>query len=154
MAAVTLALVLGAASASAQKGSGKPGRQCTVGASGIDFGMYDTLNHSPTDVTGTVTYSCTQGGGALNIVITLDRGSSGSFSRSMTNGQERLNYNVYLDVGHTRIWGDGSSGTSTLTDKVPGNDHLITATAYGRVFPGQNVSAGRYVDGLTVTLQF
>ncbi len=132
----------------------KPQRECTVSASGVDFGLYDTLSRTPTDTSGSVSYACSQGGGALSVVISIDRGQSGSFDRAMSNGSERLGYNLFLDVGHTRVWGDGSSGTVTLQDKVPGNDKPISATVYGRVFPRQNVGSGRYTDSLLVTLQF
>lgn len=127
-------------------------RECTIAASGVDFGIYDTLDAVPDDATGSVTYSCTKGGGA--VVISIDRGSSGSFDRSMSGGADRLSYNLYLDVGHTRIWGDGSSGTATLEDKVPANGKPITETVYGRVFPRQSVASGRYTDALVVTMQF
>jgi spore coat protein U-like protein len=129
-------------------------RDCTVGASGVEFGLYDTLTSTPTDATGSITYACTQGNGTVNVVISIDRGRSGSFNRAMSSGLEQMSYNLYLDVGHTQIWGDGSSGTTTLQDKVPGNNHPVTATVYGRVFPQQNVGNGRYTDALTVTLQF
>ena len=156
LAAAIVSCLVGVAAADAQKRptpTAKP-RDCTINASGVDFGVYDTLNLAPTDATGSVTYSCSQGGGALNVIITIDRGLAGSFNRQMTNGTDRLGYNVYLDVGHTQIWGDGSGGTVTLQDKIPGNNHPITATAYGRLFPRQNVGSGRYVDGLVVTMQF
>jgi spore coat protein U-like protein len=42
----------------------------------------------------------------------------------------------------------------TLQDKIPGNSQPITTTAYGRLFPRQNVGSGRYVDGLVVTMEF
>ena len=156
LAAAIACWCVGTGSADAQKKpspAAKP-RDCTIDASGIDFGLYDTLNTAPTDATGSVTYSCTQGGGALNVIVTIDRGFAGSFSRQMSNGQDRLSYNVYLDVGHTQIWGDGSNGTLTLQDKIPGNTKPISVTAYGRLFPRQNVGSGRFVDGLVVTMQF
>jgi len=156
LAAVIGTALVGGGAAGAQGTLTKsPGgdRHCVINSSGIDFGVCDTLDATPTDATGSITYSCSQGGGALNVIVAIDRGLAGSFDRAISNGQGRLGYNVYLDVGHTRIWGDGSSGTATLTDKVPGNDHPITATAFGRVFPRQNVGSGRYVDSLVVTMQ-
>ena len=140
------------ANAEAQSHGGN--RQCTITDTGVDFGNYDTLNATPTDSTGTISYSCSQGGGALNVVITISRGLSGTFSRAMSNGSDRLQYNLYLDAGFTRIWGDGSQGTETLSDKIPGNSHQITAIVYGRVFPRQNVGTGVFVDRLTVTMVF
>jgi spore coat protein U-like protein len=129
-------------------------RTCAITATGVDFGVYETTNSVPADSTGTITYSCSQGGGALNVTVTIDSGFGASFNRTMTNGTDRMNYNLYLDAGRTTIWGDGSSGTNVLTDKVPGNSKQITATVYGRVFPRQNVGSGQYADGLTVTLLF
>jgi len=127
-------------------------RECVITATGVDFGVYDTLDAAPTDATGSLAIGCQKGGGV--VIVTIDRGSSGSFDRSMAGGPDRLSYNLFIDVGHTLIWGDGSSGTSTLEDKIPGNSKPVTHTVYGRVFPRQRVASGRYTDSLVVTLQF
>ena len=134
----------------------RPNKSCTISASSVEFGIYDTLNGTPTDSTGSVTYACSskQVQRSQNVIISIDRGRAGSFDRAMTGPGEQLHYNLYLDVGRTQIWGDGSSGTVTLQDKVPPNGTPTTATVYGRVVPRQNVSAGRYTDGLVVTIQF
>jgi spore coat protein U-like protein len=125
-------------------------KTCTVSASGVDFGIYDTLSVTPLDATGTVTYSCSNA--LAKVTISIDRGTSGTFDRSMRSGQERLSYNLYLDVGHTQIWGDGSSGT--LTFQTTASRTAVSATVYGRIFPGQKVSWGRYGDSLLVTMLF
>lgn len=159
LAAIAALCAIGIGAEAVQRGPVRPSplrgdRECSIAATGVDFGLYDTVNVTPADSTGTISYGCSQGGGALNVVITIDRGFAGSFNRTMTNGTDRLKYNLYLDVGHTIIWGDGSAGTQPLNDKVPGNSSLITATVYGRVFPRQNVGSGVYADGLTVTMLF
>lgn len=132
----------------------KEAKSCTISASGVDFGVYDTLNLSPTDATGSITYVCSQGNGASNVIVTIDQGRAGSFDRTMTSAGETLRYNLYLDVGRTQIWGDGSGGTATLQDKVPAHGKPTTATVFGRLAPKQNVGAGLYTDGLVVTIQF
>ena len=129
-------------------------RTCTVTATGVDFGVYDTINASPNDSTGNISYACSSGGGALSVTVTIDQGLSSTFDRTMTNGTDRLNYNLYLDAGRTKIWGDGTRGTTALTDKVPGNNVAITAVVYGRIFARQEVGTGQYADGLIVTMVF
>jgi spore coat protein U-like protein len=134
----------------------KPNKSCEISASGVDFGAYDTLNGTPTDATGSVTYVCRSKElqKSVPVIITIDQGRAGSFNRAMTGAAEPLGYNLYVDVGRTRIWGDGSGGTVTLQDSVAPNGKANTVAVYGRVVPRQNVSAGRYSDGLVVTIQF
>lgn len=151
---VVAVLALSAGAAEPQKPAPLIDRTCVITATGVDFGVYDTINPSPNDSTGTISYSCSQGGGALNVTITLDQGVAGTFNRTMTNGIDRLNYNLYLDAGRTNIWGDGTRGTMALQDKIPGSNQTITAVVYGRVFASQTVGSGQYADGLTVTMVF
>jgi len=50
------------------------------------------------------------------------------------------------------VWGDGTSGTVTLSGVGTG----ITAntTVYGRIPARQNVRVGHYVDNIVVTVNF
>jgi spore coat protein U-like protein len=68
-------------------------------------------------------------------------------------GSDRLAYNFYADPGGAAVWGDGSGGTVTMSARVMKNTPW-TVTLYGRVPPGQDVSAGSYSDMLTITINF
>jgi spore coat protein U-like protein len=135
------------------------GLNCSVSATGVAFGNYDPNSSLPTDMTGNVHVLCTvllvSIGAQTN--ISLDTGGSGSFaSRKMSSGVNLLNYNLYKDVSHTTVWGDGTGGTGIFTDnaliEVLGTsiDHAI----YGSIPAGQYVAAGSYTDTITVTVEY
>jgi spore coat protein U-like protein len=127
------------------------GLNCTIGTTPAAFGDYNVLSATPKTTTGTVTFQCTLG---VNIIVTLSRGSSSTFDpRTMRNGAEVLNYNLYREATYQTIWGDGTGGTQTYTAfatlLVP-----VTVTVYGRVPAGQNVAAGSYSDSVVATIIF
>jgi spore coat protein U-like protein len=133
-------------------GAARAGPVCkNVSTTSVAFGIYNPVNGSPTDSTGSVSYFCA---GALAPVISISAGSSGSFSpRQMTStSTDVLTYNLYIDAARTTVWGDGTGGSSTVNGTTATNP--ATNTIYGRIFPGQSVAAGNYSDTLTVTLNF
>jgi spore coat protein U-like protein len=127
------------------------GLNCTISTTPVAFGDYNVLSASPKTSTGSVTYQCTLG---VNIIVTLSRGSSATFDpRTMLNGTEALNYNLYREAAFQNIWGDGTGGTQSYSALaallVP-----VTVTVYGRVPAGQNVAAGAYADSVVATIIF
>jgi spore coat protein U-like protein len=126
---------------------------CSITATPAAFGAYDVFSATPTDTTGSVSFNCN---GAHNIVITLSKGSSSTFTpRNMTGASsDVLNYNLYLDAARTTIWGDGTSPTSTYTIANPANNTPIAVTIYGRIPAAQDVSAGTYTDTVTAIINF
>ena len=120
---------------------------------GVSFGAYNVFNTSPTDATGSITYTCiTLGGG---VTIDLSRGSASSYvPRQMQKGTEALAYNLYLDASHSLIWGDGTGGTSHYGPVSPPLISPVTVTVYGRIPARQNVSAGAYTDTIIATINF
>lgn len=136
----------------------------TVSATGPAFGTYDPVNSSPTDVNGSVSVTCflsAQITAAAAVTVTLSAGSSGSFgTRKMLSGPNALNYNLYADAAYSQIWGDGTSGTSTVTDNFAflltgGLSQTVMTTIYGQVFAQQlNVFPGSYTDTITVTINY
>lgn len=126
---------------------------CTISATSVNFGTYNVFTGSATDSTGTITINCNNS--AHNVVVTLSKGSSSTFSpRTMVNGSETLSYNLYRDAARTSIWGDGTGGTSTYTDNNPANGADTVVTVYGRVPAGQDVSAGSYSDTVSAVINF
>jgi spore coat protein U-like protein len=61
-----------------------------------------------------------------------------------------LHYNLYLDPGHTRVWGDGFSNTFTQT--VGGGTSRVTI--YGSIPARQKVRAAAYQDIMMVTIEW
>jgi spore coat protein U-like protein len=144
---VTIAMLLAApAIAEAQLGL-----NCSIGTTPVAFGDYNVLAASPKTTTGTVTYQCTLG---VNIIVTLSRGSSSTFNpRTLRNGAEVLNYNLYREATFQTIWGDGTGGSQTYTALaallVP-----VNVTVYAQLPAGQNVAAGGYSDSVVATIIF
>ena len=125
---------------------------CTVSTTSVNFGSYNVFTGSDTDSTGTITIDCN--GSAHDIVVTLSKGASSSFSpRTMLRGSEGLSYNLYRDAARTSVWGDGTAGTSTYTNPNPPNSPF-NVPIYGRVPAGQDVSAGVYSDTVSAVINF
>jgi spore coat protein U-like protein len=132
---------------------------CNVNATSVSFGAYNVFNPSPTDATGQVTVSCT--GLVLSLSVSyqiqLSPGSSGSFAaRTLVSGANLLSYNLYRDAARTSIWGDGSSGTSTVNDGYSLGLFTVIRNynVYGRIPALQNAVAGSYADSIIVTVNY
>lgn len=127
------------------------GLNCSIGTTPVAFGDYNVLSATPKTTTGTVTYQCTLG---VNIIVTLSRGSSSTFTpRTMTSGAETLSYNLYREATYQTIWGDGTGGTQTHT-ALATILFPTTVTVYAQLPAGQNVAAGSYGDSVVATIIF
>lgn len=145
-----------AAALAAALGAAGPAEACTVTATPVAFGMYDSLSPVPLDGVGAVTLRCHP-----NIhtpQVEASQGSSGNFAvRTMTKGGELLNYNLYTSAARLIVLGDGTGGSSTITAGdgiVTAGTRTIDVPIYGRVFPLQSVGEGTYGDTLFVTVTF
>jgi spore coat protein U-like protein len=124
---------------------------CTVSTTSVSFGTYDVFTATADDSTGTVSVRCDA---ATSVTIQIGRGSSPTFApRTMTQGASALGYNLFRNNARTIIWGDGTSGTSTLVVSVNANQ-TRTQTIFGRVPARQDVPAGGYADTVVVTIVF
>ncbi|HKT31460.1 MAG TPA: spore coat U domain-containing protein [Gammaproteobacteria bacterium] len=144
----------------------------TVNSTGINFGNYDVLSSGNTPGTGSITVSatCDRSGLPFTVVfnVALSTGGSGTFTpRTMTSGTATLQYNLYTTAALTTIWGDGSSGTGTVSDQINGtcqfqigNTGTVCSggpqndTIYGNIPALQDVVPGSYTDNITVTVTF
>ena len=125
---------------------------CTISTVGVSFGNYDVFRTTPTDSTGSVTYTCTNIKNPDRITIDLSKGNASTFNpRQMRKSAESLNYNLFMDASYTQIWGDNTSGTTHVNIKpVPTG----TFTIFGRIPVGNDVSAGSYTDTVIATINF
>lgn len=129
--------------------------QCTVSASGVAFGVYDSSVPTALTSTGSISVSCTLVTNASPVAIDLSSGASGSFStRTMSNGIDILNYNLFQDIAQTMIWGDGTGGSTEFSAKVTPGKPTLTATIYGLLPASQDVGAGSFLDTITVTVNY
>jgi spore coat protein U-like protein len=128
---------------------------CTiVNTSGVSFGNYDTQRTAPLDSTGMISFRCSQVAGADSVMIQLGRGDAGVFlPRAMLVRSHRLEYNLYLDAARTRVWGDGTGGTSAYVAR-PDEGVTTSVPIYGRIPPRQNVKPETYTDTIVVTLLY
>ena len=121
---------------------------CTVGATGVAFGAYDSLGATALDSSGTVSWSCDT---SSSVSIALGRGSSSTYlPRRLASGPSLADYNLYLDASCSTIWGDGTEGTSTWT----GSGTAGNIPIFGRVAPRQPLAAGSYTDTVVITIVF
>ncbi len=126
---------------------------CTISTTAVSFGAYSVFNATATDSTGTITFNCNAATG--NISITLSKGASTTYSpRTMTNGTDTLNYNLYRNAARSNIWGDGTAGTLTYTRANPPNNTNVVLTIYARITALQDVSGGSYADTITAIVNF
>jgi spore coat protein U-like protein len=125
---------------------------CTISTTSVNFGSYDVFAGTPTDTTGTVSFTCS---GNADVTITLSKGASSSYNpRTLNGGADTLNYNLYKDAARTTVWGDGTGSTSTHTQTNVPNNTAQNLTIYGRIPASQDVRAGTYNDSVTVTIDF
>ncbi len=134
---------------------------CSVSATGINFGNYDVFLTAPLESTGSITIDCRTPppppNPPVDVVISIGPSphSGGFIPRKMKHSSlsDLLNYNLFTSPSMSSIWGDGTSGTSTvIKTKVNKNDPPIVTTVYGRIPSGQDVSAGIYRDFVTATI--
>lgn len=130
---------------------------CDVSSTGTAFGGYDTLGAGSKDTIGTISVTCSGSiGEAVNYTIALGPGSGGFMARTMLASGSQLQYNLYADGAHTAVWGDGTSGTTTVSDNYTLSSSTITRqyTVYGEI-PGQSgPKTGVYMDTLLITLTY
>jgi spore coat protein U-like protein len=132
------------------------GQACTVSATGVAFGTYDSITPAPDDGVGSVTLVCHPN--VHSAVVQLGTGLSGSYApRRMRNGANTLGYNLYTSVARNIVWGNGSGGTATVTLSdgiVSAGIRTFDRPIYGRIPAGQAVAMGTYTDTIVVTVIF
>lgn len=119
---------------------------CTVSTSGVAFGAYDPLGGAPADSSGSINVSCTGTSGEM-VNVTL---STTATAHNLQGPHSALAYQLYVDAGRTQVWGDGTSGTTTITGALTvGSNGTVNQSfyVYGAVPGGQNAAqSGSYVD--------
>jgi len=133
-------------------------QQCTIGVTPISFGNYDAFSSVPLDTTGTVTVNCSDVVWAeVKLGVSSSSGTFNPRRMRRSGGTDLLDYNIYTNPTRTEIFGDGTGGTEAIEiHKPPGTPRpepwSRSISMYGRIPPGQDVSAGTYSDTLTATV--
>jgi spore coat protein U-like protein len=116
-------------------------RITSVGA--MSFSNYDPTEPSaPNDATGSVSVRATKG---LSYTIYIGA------ARTMSDGTDTLNYELYSDAPGSTVWG---STQPTGVGYTSAGNAVSTKTIYGRIPVLQDVPAGVYIGTVTVTLEF
>jgi spore coat protein U-like protein len=132
--------------------------RCNITSTPVNFGSYDVFSSVPLDTTGTVSVSChTPAHKTIPMEVTISSGFSGGFNpRRMRRGtgSDRMDYYLFINASRTRIWGDGSNGTTFFRGNIH-RDSPLSLPVYGRVPAHQNnLRAGSYSDSLVVTVSW
>lgn len=130
---------------------------CSFSATNINFGIVDTLGSGATDVTGTITVSCSALLGLLSSVsgsihIGEGSGSGDGIARQMTSATTgtMLDYQLYKDTARSVVlggdyWGHGETIDISAFAVIIIGSGSANIPFYGRVFGAQsNVEPGSY----------
>ena len=131
---------------------------CTIANADVAFGTYDPLSGQPRDTNGSVRVTCTGSPGEkINYVLMLVSPGGKRTISNASNRQSVLEFNLYLDIARTQVWGDGTNGTSVISDSLvlDGSSTTPTYTIYGRISGGQKrASAGAYQENFAISLAY
>lgn len=132
--------------------------QCVVDTFSIAFGTYDPVSANlttPDDATGTVSVRCTKSTAAT---VSLDPGKWSSGGRRMqhtTNAALFLPYDIYIDSLRSTIWNTTNMNSGTSSSKTVGlGPGAGGFTAYGRIQPNLDVTAGSYKDTVQAVVNY
>lgn len=130
----------------------------------INFGNYDPS--SRLDGVGEIKVGCDDADGKIDYQIQLSPGLSGNYANRTLNCvtgnctayPSSLQYNIYVNAGRNRIWGDGSGATELIDKKSTFCKHTTDKckhNLYGRIPSNQQgKSAGHYQDTLIVSVDY
>ena len=130
-------------------------KNCIISAPNLNLGTFDGTNDLATS--STISVNCTS---LTPYSVDLDKGSSGSYAmRTLVNGADRLNYNLYSNNTYTTVWGDTSGGTGRANGTGAGMAaaQTQTHTVYGRLRAVDNtgaVGAGSFSDTIIATITY
>ncbi len=127
---------------------------CTISAGDLNFGNWS--GDVDVAVQSTIVVHCTN---ATGFEVSLSGGliSGDPLDRQMSSGGAvNLHYNLFTDLNHSDIWGDGTDG-STVLGAGTGMANAINLTVYGQLLASANpggFDAGLYSDTVTATIEY
>lgn len=116
---------------------------CRVtGTTAVAFGDYDPSETANNDNgQGSMTFRCTKGTAYMVWI---------SGARSMTDGTDTLNFDLYTNAGRTDVF-PGAAGalSNTAASNAP-----VTTQIYGRITASQDVGVGSYGTTLQASVEY
>lgn len=132
---------------------------CSINVVAVNFGYYNPVSAKPNKANGAVKMMCV--GEVANYEIMLSPGRGRLYGqRKMYNGNLKssaLNYNLFLDPSYSNIWGNGTSGTGSITGNSDACQRRTPCSypIYGFIPPLQKqIMAGNYSDNIVVIVSF
>ena len=129
-------------------------QHCSVSASTMSFPPYDIFETAPVHSQADISVLCEQNL-LYSIKVSSGLNASGDFSRRQMNSlsdNSALFYNLFLDSGYSRIWGDGTGFSEFYSGSGQGRPEIIRI--FGRIMPTQKVSAGTYSDSVVISIEW
>ena len=126
---------------------------CTVAANNLAFGTYSPSSATALTGTSTINVYCTSGT-AYTVALNVGTGGGTFATRSMANGTNLMNFNLYTSAARTTIWGDGTASTGTVVGTGAGVLTSSPNTVYGNIPISQDLPAGTYSSTITVTVNY
>ncbi|MGA8050165.1 MAG: spore coat protein U domain-containing protein [Burkholderiales bacterium] len=120
---------------------------CTASNTTINFGSFNVLSGATKAAVGGMRVTCVSVAvPATTVTYNISLATSPAQQMAPPSGPDRVTYQLYLDAGHSQVWGDGTAGTLTITGTllVPSNGRARSGRInyYGLITPGgQDVSA-------------
>ncbi|QPF75051.1 spore coat protein U domain-containing protein [Roseateles sp. DAIF2] len=128
---------------------------CTVSGTALSFGgsVDPLLASGPVDASAALAVVCTNTTPytlALNAGVNAGGGANfGARTLKHSNGSAALPYQLYLDAGRSKVWGDGANAYSGT-----GTGNAQSVTIYGRLPSLAGAVPGNYSDTVTVTVSY
>jgi spore coat protein U domain-containing protein, fimbrial subunit CupE1/2/3/6 len=126
---------------------------CNVSATTLNFGAYNPANATALNGTSTISVYCT-GGSPYTTALNIGSGGGTFATRTLLNGSDTLNFNLYRDAAYSQVWGDGSAATFTVAGTGSGLLTANTLTVYGQIPISQDKAVGTYTSTITVTVSY
>jgi spore coat protein U-like protein len=131
---------------------------CAVTTAGSPFGTFDAIDNLERDTLAAIQINCTgTPGDTASYTIILSAGNGSFSNRQLRSGASLLHYNLYSDSARTQVWGDGSEGSTTVSDNLTltTSSMFRSYTIYGRIPNGQQMAAvGFYQDAISVQITY
>lgn len=130
---------------------------CSVSmVTNINF-TYDPSALDLSVASGTLGVSCNGLiGEAITYNLLMSKGRGDFSQRKLAGSHDNLQYNLFKEIAHLNVWGDGTSGFMGLTDAyvLSARTQIKDYGIYLLAPPLQAISAGSYSDTLMVTVQY
>lgn len=120
----------------------------------LNFGAHDMFQENVLGVTE-LSVRCTKGSEYKIVLNAGTHAEGGDYTKRRMKGVSNLNsndyvpYNLYLDEGRTRVWGNVETNMVSKT----GTRKEEKIKIYGKV-PSTNFTVGNYSDTITATVTF